>query len=188
VCATPRTSTSTSSSSRTRGIELVEVSAPKQTDTTQRWKAGLRASGFPVPLRTKIEFSRRDRIEGATFEAIEGDFLRPYALSPFLATHYATTTAIVQKIQALAGRSEPQARDVFDLNHLFAMSSADAELPAIEKVRLSKAIENAMGISFDEYSSHVVVYLDPEQQELFAGRDAWNASQHAVVSRLEALR
>jgi predicted nucleotidyltransferase component of viral defense system len=173
---------------RTRGIELVEVSAPKQTDTTQRWKAGLRASAFPVPLWTKIEFSRRDRIEGATFEVIEGDFLRSYAVSPFLATHYATTTAIVQKIQALAGRSEPQARDVFDLNHLFAMSSADATLPAIAKARLSLAIENAMSISFDEYSSRVVAYLDPEQHEIFASRDAWKASQDTVVSRLEELR
>ncbi len=172
---------------RVRGIELVEVSAPKQTDTTQRWKAGLRAAAFPIPLRTKIEFSRRDRVEGAAFEAIEGDFLRPYALSPFPATHYATTAAVVQKIQALAGRSEPQARDVFDLNHLLAMPGAAGGLPAAGRARVPVAIERAMGISFDEYASQVVAYLDPEQREIFASRDAWNAMQDAVVSRLEAL-
>jgi hypothetical protein len=107
--ATPRTSTSTSSTSQRarsrrrsivsfnhrpssrpseRGIELVEVSAPKQTDTTQRWKAGLRAPAFPVPLRTKIEFSRRDRIEGATFEVIEGDWK-------------ASQNAVVSRLKAL---------------------------------------------------------------------------------------
>src|SRR4051812_22207807 len=45
---------------KTQGLELVDVSAPKQTDTTQRWKAGLSARGLPSPVRTKIEFSRRD--------------------------------------------------------------------------------------------------------------------------------
>jgi hypothetical protein len=52
-----------------KGVRVVETSAPKQTDTTQRWKAGLRVDGSDVPLRTKIEFSRRDAIEGAAFEA-----------------------------------------------------------------------------------------------------------------------
>src|SRR5260221_5480236 len=48
---------------RSQGIEIVETSAPKQTETTQRWKVGLRAPGMAVPLRTKIEFSRRDAVE-----------------------------------------------------------------------------------------------------------------------------
>src|SRR5262249_15005741 len=75
---------------KTLGIDIVETSAPKQTDTTQRWKAGLRAQGVAVPLRTKIEFSRRDSIDGAAFEAVDAQLLRPYSLTPFLASHYAT--------------------------------------------------------------------------------------------------
>ena len=172
---------------RAHGIEVVEVSAPKQTDTTQRWKAGLRTTALPVPLRTKIEFSRRDRVEGAAFEGIEGVFLRPYAIAPFAATHYTRTAAIVQKIQALAGRREPQARDVFDLNHLLAMPGPDADLPAADKARLPVATERARSISFDEYASRVVAYLDPDQREIFGSRDAWSAMQDAVVSQLEAL-
>lgn len=118
---------------RAHGIELVEVSAPKQTDTTQRWKAGLRAAALPVPLRR-----------------------------------------------------EPQARDVFDLNHLLAMPGADVDFPVGGKARVPVAIERAMSISFDEYASRVVAYLDPDQREIFGSRDAWNAMQDAVVSQLEA--
>ena len=174
---------------RAHGIEAVDVSAPKQSETTQRWKVGLRVEGIPVPLRTKIEFSRRDRVEGAAFEAVDAAITRSYSLSPFLATHYGAEKAIAQKVLALAGRSEPQARDVFDLSHLFARSGAAANLStAADKARLPAAIERATSLSFDEYSSQVVAYLDPEQRPIFAGRHAWEAMQDAVVSRLEALR
>jgi hypothetical protein len=49
------------------------------------------------------------------------------------------------------------------------------------------AIENAMTISFDEYQSKVVAYLDPDQSALYADRSAWDEMQQAVVERLEAL-
>src|SRR5688572_27341422 len=45
---------------KTKGIRVASVSAPKQTETTQRWKVGLEAANVHAPLRTKIEFSRRD--------------------------------------------------------------------------------------------------------------------------------
>jgi predicted nucleotidyltransferase component of viral defense system len=177
---------------KTRGIEIVEPSAPKQTETTQRWKVGLRAAGLSVPLRTKIEFSRRlghQAIDGAAFEATSPGVIRPYGLTPFLATHYATRAAIQQKIHALAGRTEPQARDIFDLNLLLARSdAAQLALDHEHKVLIPSALERAMSISFDDYTSKVVAYLDPAQVELFEDRAAWEAMQDAVVSRLEALR
>ncbi len=173
---------------RARGIELVDISTPKQTDTTQRWKAGLKAATFPLPIRTKVEFSRRGRIEGARFEAIDSAILRGNALPPFLATHYSVSQAVEQKIHALAGRTEPQARDVFDLSHLFARQGPSTSALATEKRYLSLAIDHALGISFDEYSSQVVAYLDPDQRELFAERSVWNVMQTTVISRLEALQ
>jgi hypothetical protein len=39
---------------KAKGIRIADVSAPKQTDTTQRWKLGLEADGVHAPLRTKI--------------------------------------------------------------------------------------------------------------------------------------
>ncbi len=45
-----------------------------------------------------------------------------------------------------------------------------------------------MGLSFDEYSSQVVAYLEPSHTEVYAGRETWEAMQQDVVARLEALR
>jgi predicted nucleotidyltransferase component of viral defense system len=174
---------------KTKGIEITEISAPKQTQTTQRWKLGLRAASISVPLRTKVEFSRRAAIGETAFARIDPGVLRPYGLPPFLATHYTTAAAITQKIHALAGRSEPQARDLFDLNLLLARSEvANLTLTAAQKAWLEKAIEHAFALSFDEYSAKVVAYLEPAQVDLYADRGAWDTMQDAVITQLEALR
>jgi hypothetical protein len=173
---------------KTKGIVLAESSAPKQTETTQRWKVGLHVSGVSVPLRTKIEFSRRsEAIVGARFEATPPDLLRPYGLTPILATHYAAHAAIVQNLHALAGRAEPQARDVFDASLLLARTDASGlALTAAQRAWVPKAVHHAMSVSYDEYIAKVVAYLEPSQAELFAGRDTWDAMQCSVVSLLEA--
>lgn len=101
-----------------------DTSAPKQTETTQRWKVGLSRAGDELPVRTKVEFSRRDDIEETKYEAVDREVLRPYGLTPVLAAHYTTATAIRQKLHALAVRTEPQPRDVFELSLLFARPDA----------------------------------------------------------------
>lgn len=171
---------------RTHAIEIIEASAPKQTETTQRWKAGLRVAGIDVPIRTKIEFSRRDEIAGTAFESTAREVLRPYGLTPILATHYTTHSAIAQKVHALAARTEPQARDVFDLNLLLARPEAvSLKLDEAQAAWVTKAIDHAMSISFDEYASRVVAYLDPAQAALYQTRDAWEMMQESVIARLE---
>ena len=71
---------------KVHGLTIVETSAPTQTETTQRWKVGLQRADDELPIRTKVEFSRRDTIEGAAFEATDREVLRPYGLTPVLAT------------------------------------------------------------------------------------------------------
>jgi predicted nucleotidyltransferase component of viral defense system len=171
---------------KTRGLEVAEVSAPKQTETTQRWKVGLRVTGRNVALRTKIEFSRRGAVAGTRFEVVSPQVLRAYALSPFLATHYDAAAAISQKIEALAGRAEPQARDIFDLNLLLARPEGHGALKNEPKRHLPTALEHALEIGYDQYAAQVVAFLDPALRELFESRDAWDAMQHAVVGALES--
>lgn len=167
-----------------RKIRVVDTSSPKQTDTTQRWKVGLEVEGAPLAVRTKIEFSRRDAIDDVGFEAVTPSVLAPYGLTPMLATHYRVQAAITQKVNALAGRPEPQARDVFDLNLLLARADAKAvKLPA--KAKRDEAIENAMSISFDHYAAQVIAYLDPAQAPLYDSKNAWETMQDAVIGRLE---
>ncbi|HEX7481134.1 MAG TPA: nucleotidyl transferase AbiEii/AbiGii toxin family protein [Polyangiales bacterium] len=174
---------------KTQGIEITDSTAPKQTDTTQRWKVGLRARHIEVPIRTKIEFSRRDEIDAAAFESVGRELLRPYGLTQVLATHYTVHAAIDQKIHALAGRAEPQARDIFDLNLLLSRPDVGKAVSSAAQLRrLPDAIEHAISISFDEYRAKVVAYLDPEQAALYESRAAWDAMQDAVVAQLQGLQ
>lgn len=173
---------------KSQGVEVVDVSAPKQTETTQRWKAGLRLAGLPTPVRTKIEFSRRSAIEGAAFEPVDADLARGYALPPFLATHYPARRAAVQKMVALASRSTPQSRDVFDLNLLLARpDTADLTVPDAVRAQIPTAIEQAMSLGFDEYAAGVVAFLEPDHAELYGTRAAWDVMQGHVIDRLEQL-
>lgn len=174
---------------KTRELSIHDTSAPKQAPTTQRWKVGLKARYLAAPLRTKIEFSRRATAGDVVFEGVDRELLRPYGLTQVLATHYGLQAALEQKLRALAGRTEPQARDVFDL-HLLLARADDATLAAAgEHVpELNKALENAISISFDDYQSKVVAYLDPAQAALYSGREQWDAVQDAVVTRIEMLQ
>ena len=98
-------------------LEIARVSKPKQTNTTQRWKLELKASGLSLPLHTKVEFSHRGtRGEDYILEPVRSDIVRPYGLPAPTANHYQAPSAIRQKIQALAGRAETQARDIWDLD------------------------------------------------------------------------
>ena len=170
-----------------RGLIIVDVSAPKQTDTTQRWKVGLRGEGQSAIIRTKIEFSLRDSLDGSSYEAVNKQVTQRYSLPPFLASHYGTRQAILQKIRALAHRTEPQARDVFDLERLlFRSDAAELTLTPSETKPLRRAIENAMSISFDDYMAHVVSYLEPQEAELRASRVNWDTTQSNVVDRLQS--
>jgi hypothetical protein len=44
-----------------KGIEIVDWSDPKQTETTQRWKVQIKIPNESMPIPTKIEFSRRNQ-------------------------------------------------------------------------------------------------------------------------------
>ena len=169
------------------GVSVVEVSKPKQTETTQRWKAGLRTQGQRETIRTKIEFSRRAAIAGAAFEAVHASVTSRYMLPPFLVTHYPASQAIIQKIHALCERHEPQPRDVFDLNLLFARRDVTVRLSEEEKAWVPGAIDNAISISYDDYSAKVVDYLEPDHAELYASRVAWELMQSVVTDRVGRL-
>ncbi len=173
---------------RSRGIAIASVSAPKQTETTQRWKVGLSAEGHAIPLHTKIEFSRRPTMEESKVEPIAASVLAEHQLMPFLAPHYPLAAALRQKVGALAGRSVVQARDVFDLGVLFAKSGGKVD--AIQPIRavLPKAIERAMDVSYADFKSQVGSYLQPDHLDTYGSREAWDALHMRVVDLLEKAR
>ena len=173
---------------RSRGIQVSSVSAPKQTETTQRWKVHLAVAGHSVPLHTKIEFSRRGTTEEAKFEPIAASVVAEHQFMPLVVPHYPLAPALRQKVGALVGRSIVQARDVFDLGVLFARTGGRVD--ALHPVRssLPAAIERAMAVSYAEFRSQVVSYLHPEHAQAYDSPEAWDALQMQVVEHLQKAR
>jgi predicted nucleotidyltransferase component of viral defense system len=173
----------------TQGLEIGRVSKPKQTETTQRWKIELKAAGVSVPLHTKVEFSRRrTRFEEYALEPVRADIVRAYGLPAPTANHYTARTAIRQKIRALAARSEAQARDIWDLDHLVRTTHADPRpLPHELRALVPEAVERALSIGYDTFKAQVVPYLSEEDQALYGTRHAWDRMCQLVAERLQEL-
>jgi predicted nucleotidyltransferase component of viral defense system len=170
---------------RAKQMEIEHVTSAKQTDTTQRWKIGLRVAGGPA-LPTKVEFSRRHGLDDGHFlDAVDADLIRTYELYPVLAQHYSREAAFRQKIGALSGRTVTQARDIFDLKLLLDGGAGREKLPAGTSAEIPRAIENALTIGFDEFSAQVRAYLAADYQEYYGTRKVWEALHHEVVDALE---
>lgn len=173
---------------RAQGIEITRTTQPKQTDTTQRWKIGLRIveSGTEVP--TKIGFSRCGLDDGTPLEPVDAEIIRAYRLYPVIIQHYCVFTALAQKVSALALREQVQSRDVFDLKLLLDAGGGGRKLPGPTAAHLAAAINNAMAVDYDAFAGQVLAYLEPEYQDDYGSRQAWNTLQDHVVAGLEALR
>ena len=172
---------------RAQGIELARSAQPKQTGTTQRWKLGLRIleSGTEVP--TKIEFSRRGLDGETAVEPVDPEIIRAYRLYPVIVQHYSVRAALTQKVSALALRQQVQSRDVFDLKLLLdAGGAAQPLLPTATK-HLVAAIENALAVDYDAFAGQVLAYLEPEYQEYYGNKKAWNQLHEQVINGLQAL-
>jgi len=167
------------------GIRVVSVTTPKQTDTTQRWKLMLEAVGHPMPLNTKIEFSRRAFDKTSLVEPIASGIAREHGLIVFVAPHYPVRAAIEQKVRALVGRVATQARDVFDLAVLFSMSeSSTGSLDAVRNL-VPAAIDLVATMRYRDYVAQVVGYLVRDQVAAYATQKAWDAIQLDVIRGLE---
>ena len=173
---------------RAQGLEIARTTQPKQTPTTQRWKISLRLleSGAEVP--TKIEFSRRGLGDDRTLAPVDPEVIRAYRLYPVLVPHYTVHAVLAQKVSALSLREQVQSRDVFDLKLLLDAGGGERALPTPTARHLSAAIENAMAVDYDAFAGQVLAYLEPEYQEHYRSRQAWNALQEQVIADLEALR
>lgn len=173
---------------RASGMAISRRSNPKRTDTTQRWKVGLRAPGQAeeISTKTKIEFSYREGEGEYSIERIPGRIVEPYALRSPLVPHYVGVTPAEQKVLALAGRSETQARDVFDLDlllrsHPLAAGSLD---PAV----LSEAAERALRLPYAAFQGQVLPFLEADSVELYEDESSWEQMQTFVGEQLEGAK
>src|SRR5262249_54514782 len=112
---------------------------------------------------------------------------RAHGLPPPVLQHYLAPAALRQKIEALLGRPQTQARDVFDLHLLRARVTQLPRLDADLRSRLPEAIERALSLSYAAYLGQVDAYLDSDRGAPFRDRAAWDAMQLGVVELLEEL-
>lgn len=170
---------------QTYGIEILTISAPKQTQTTQRWKILLKTSINLLPLHTKIEFSRRKFGADIRFEAVNPYILKQYSLAPIMANHYSIQSMYEQKILALALRNETQSRDLFDL-YLLIGSGIDLKLLEKDTLRhLQVAKTNAMNINFTDFKGQVIAYLPEDYQKQYDDRSVWDSIVDRVIQSLD---
>ena len=172
---------------RARDVSLVDLRKPKQTDTTRRWKFNLRAPGVET-VPSKIEFSARaaGRDDGDyELASIDPELARRLQARPVKLNHYLPVAAVAQKIGALRLRSETQARDVFDLDHLFrnyAEALAEVQI-SLDELRASR--DRALALTYADYGSTVVPYLEEAVLEVYGSESAWLEMQLRVVELLQ---
>ncbi len=168
------------------GLSVAERSNPKDTDTTQRWKVGLEAPGHSDLIRTKIEFSYREGDGARRVESVPRHIVEPYALRPPLVPHYVQDAPTRQKVLALAGRSETQARDVFDLDLLLRRGPLASGV--IDPQVLTAAVDLAVQLPYAAFHDQVLPFLEPEAVELYEGEATWERMQTFVAEQLERAR
>jgi predicted nucleotidyltransferase component of viral defense system len=171
---------------RSGGLTVEHFTKPKQTKTTQRWKVAIAVSGRSETVRTKIELSHRNGEQRHVLEPVPGRIVAPYALRAPTMQHYTADAATEQKIKALAGRSETQARDVFDLDLLLrrqplAPGTIDSQI-------LERAAERGLALPFDAFRDQVLPFLDPEVVELYDTPATWEQMQLFVTDTLLGAR
>ncbi len=171
---------------RVGGLGIAEFSKPKQTKTTRRWKVALEVSGRSELVRTKIEFSNRNGEQRYCLEAVPSRIAAPYALRSPSVQHYTEDAPAEQKAKALAGRSETQARDVFDLDLL--LRRKPLSVGSLDSQVLSDAADRALQLPFAAFRDQVLPFLDPDVVELYDTEEAWEQMQTFVAEKLEDAR
>jgi hypothetical protein len=173
---------------RRYGIQVANINAAKQTDTTRRWKLLLAAPGHADTISTKVEFSRRNGDQRFDTETVDEHVTKPYGLIRPVLQRYQAAAATEQKIDALALRNETQTRDVFDLDWLFGNYGGVIEPGTLDPPRIEQAANNCVGLTYDVYVGQVVPFLELDIAEIYGNEEAWNQMQSRVLEELIRLK
>jgi len=166
------------------GISIEHLTEHKQTETTQRWKLGLTTPGSSRPVPTKVEFSRRGLHDPPSFDSVMPALLHRYRMTPFIVAHYPGDIALMQKLEALATRRVPQARDVFDFHILQSPERLHNIRARLTRTQIASARLNALSLSFEDFKGQVLAYLSEEDQAAYDSSDIWESMQLNLVDTL----
>lgn len=146
--------------------------------------------GVRYPTKVEVSFRKRHGADQAVLEAPSSTLLDAYSLDPFEMRHYVREAAVRQKIEALGGRREAQARDVFDIQVLVPEDPPAALIDfvarALRRDRLEEAHARTLAISYSEYQGQVSEFLAGEARSHCATETMWDEMRLRVASLIEA--
>lgn len=117
------------------------------------------------------------------FERINPEIAQRHNRLSFLCQHYSGSSAIIQKIEALSGRSQTQSRDVFDIFILILGGYAkDLNLNKLDKKLITKSREAVLSLNYNDFQGQVLEYLDEDDRKLYIKN--WNEIQEKVAGIL----
>src|SRR5256712_11121067 len=171
---------------RQHEITLVNPRRHKQTETTRRWKLSLHTPEVE-DADSKIEFSAREEpLDDFELRPVDPELARRLGGRSVPINRYGAIAMVTQKVDALRHRSETQPRDIFDLDLLFRTHPDALTRAPLEQGALEEAIERARALTFQEYVTTVVHYLEEEIVDVLGTENAWNDMLRHVVETLEA--
>jgi hypothetical protein len=162
----------------------------KDTATTFRYKFGvIVGGGVRYPTKVEVSFRKPHAADRAGLDAPDAGILDSYGLEALEVRHYLREAAVRQKIEALGGRREPQARDVFDLQMLVPDAPTDAMLgflaKALRRDRLEEAYRRALAISYREYEGQVFEFLGEEARSRYGAESTWDEMRLQAAALVE---
>jgi hypothetical protein len=176
-----------------RGVDPKE-GPNKDTGTTFRYKFHVLAPGNQS-YGTKVEVSFRPRNEADSFDLAEPN---PERVAPYLSAgerlevqRYGQAAAVRQKIEALAGRTRIEARDIFDIHVLIGEEDPPSSsllgflAESVDVETLELAHERTLKLEYPEYVSLVVRFLEDEARERYGSRERWDVLRLRTAALLE---
>lgn len=175
---------------RLRAIRITTLNRlKKQTDVTRRWTLTL-ATETVRDASSKVEFSARQAGRGGGPEretaTVDPEVARAVGMGRVVLQHYLPPAAVAQKVAALRQRTHTEPRDVFDLDHLIRRFPSALPSARLDPDEIEDAVARAQALTYDEYESAVVPYLDDELWPVLGSAAAWAAMRARVVDALEA--
>jgi hypothetical protein len=171
---------------RQHEITLINPRRHKQSETTRRWKLSL-ATPLVAEADSKIEFSAREEpLDDFELRPVDSELARRLGGRSVPINRYGAIAMVAQKVSALRHRSETQPRDIFDLDLLFRTHPDALAQAPVDQRALEEAIERARALTYEEYVSTVVDYLEEEIMDVLGTENAWNDMLRHVVETLEA--
>jgi hypothetical protein len=164
----------------------------KDTDTTFRYKFGvIVGGGIRYPTKVEVSFRQQPDSDKVALGPPDPEILKTYGMHAFKIRHYERRAAVRQKLGALGGRREAQARDVFDLFLLVPQAAPDELTRYLGKELTRRTLEaahaRALAMTYEEYLGQVMEFLGEQARATHGNQAAWDGMRLHAAGLIEGV-